>query len=227
MRKFYIINGVNSELAQIFLKKIYKKNIIVGFYRSTYKGIKNKNIILTKSLKKLTQLIEEKYNGKKKIIFINFAAKRDEGLLININFKKIESVIDSNIVSSLKIAKRLIPLMIKYNFGRFIFLSSKKAEKGSEGNILYSFSKSGLHGLSRSISKEYRKFNITSNIISLGYFNSKMWVSLNSNIQKKLLKQTLYGKLGNPTVLSDVIKLIIRHQFINMSKIDLDGGMLE
>ena len=62
MRKFYIINGVNSELAQIFLKKIYKKNIIVGFYRSTYKGIKNKNIILTKSLKKLTQLIEKKYN---------------------------------------------------------------------------------------------------------------------------------------------------------------------
>src|SRR6056300_1588361 len=139
MRKFYIINGVNSELAQIFLKKIYKKNTIVGFYRSTYKGIKNKNIILTKSLKKLTKLIEKKYNGKKKNIFINFAAKRDESLLININFKKIESVIDSNIISSLKIAKRLIPLMIKYNFGRFIFLSSKKAEKGSEGNILYSF----------------------------------------------------------------------------------------
>ena len=117
--------------------------------------------------------------------------------------------------------------MIKYNFGRFIFLSSKKAEQGSEGNILYSFSKSGLYGLSRSISKEYRKFNITSNIISLGYFNTKMWTSLNPSIQKKLLKETLYGKLGNPTVLSDVIKLIIRHQFINMSKIDLDGGMLE
>ena len=116
--------------------------------------------------------------------------------------------------------------MIKYNFGRFIFLSSKKAEQGSEGNILYSFSKSGLFGISRSISKEYRKFNITSNIISLGYFNSKMWLSLNPGV-KKLLKQTLYGKLGNPSVLQDVIKLIIKHQFINMSKIDIDGGMLE
>jgi len=50
MRKFYIINGVNSELAQIFLKKIYKKNIIVGFYRSTYKGKKRKNIMEKKKL---------------------------------------------------------------------------------------------------------------------------------------------------------------------------------
>ena len=54
-----------------------------------------------------------------------------------------------------------------------------------------------------------------------------MWISLNPSIQKKLLKETLYGKLGNPSVLHDAIKLIVKHQFINMTKIDLDGGMLE
>ena len=227
MKNIYIINGINSELAQLFIKKLAKKDVVIGFHRSTYKGIKNRNIILTKSLKSLPQNIEKKFKGKKKIIFLNFAAMRDENLLLNLNLEKINSTLESNIISSLRIAKKLTPLMIKYNFGRFIFLSSKKAEQGSEGNILYSFSKSGLHGLSRSISKEYRKFNITSNIISLGYFNSKMWVSLSSNVQKKLLKQTLYGKLGNPSIISDVIKLIIKHQFINMTKIDLDGGMLE
>ena len=227
MKNIYIINGINSELAQLFVKKLAKKDVVIGFHRSLYRGIKNKNILLTKSIKNLILNIEKRIQGEKKIIFINFAAMRDENLLLNLNLKEINTTLESNILSSLKIAKELIPLMIKYNFGRFIFLSSKKAEQGSEGNILYSFSKSGLYGLSRSISKEYRKFNITSNIISLGYFNTKMWTSLNPSIQKKLLKETLYGKLGNPTVLSDVIKLIIRHQFINMSKIDLDGGMLE
>lgn len=227
MKNIYIINGINSDLAQLFVKKLAKKDVIIGFYRSSYRGIKNKNILLTRSIKNLTQNIENKFQGGKKIIFINFAAMRDENLLLDLNLKEINSTLESNILSSLKIAKKLIPLMIKYNFGRFIFLSSKKAEQGSEGNILYSFSKSGLYGLSRSISKEYKKFNITSNIISLGYFNTKMWISLNSSIQKKLLKQTLYGKLGNPSVLRDVIKLIVKHQFINMTKIDLDGGMLE
>ncbi len=227
MKNVYIINGINSELAQLFIKKLSKKDKIIGFYRSSYKGKTNKNILITKSINKLNHNIEYKFKGKKKLIFINFAAIRDENLLINLNLKKINPIINSNILTSLKIAKQIIPLMIKYNFGRFIFLSSKKAEKGSEGNILYSFSKSGLFGLSRSISKEYRKFNITSNIISLGYFKSKMWISLNSNVQKKLLKQTLFGKLGNPSVLFDTIKLLVKHQFINMTKIDLDGGMLE
>jgi len=214
-------------LAQLFIKKSAKKDPIIGIHRSSYKGVKNKNILLTKSIKNLTQNIENKFKGKKKIIFVNFAAARDEEILINLNIKQINSTLESNILSSLKIAKKLLPLMIKYNFGRFIFLSSKKAEQGSEGNIIYSFTKSGLYGLSRSISKEYRKFNITSNIISLGYFNSKMWISLNSNLQKKLLKQTLYGKLGNPSVIFDTIKLIVKHPFINMTKMNLDGGLLE
>jgi len=227
MTNIYIINGINSELAQLFVKKLKKNDKIVGFYRSSYNGIKSKNVFTTKSVKNLARDIENKFRGNKKIIFLNFAAVRDENLLLNLNLKEVSSTLESNILSSLRIAQKLIPLMIKYNFGRFIFLSSKKSEKGSEGNILYSFSKSGLYGLSRTISKEYSNFNITSNIISLGYFNSKMWMSLNSNIKKKLLSQTLYGKLGNPSIISDVIKLIVKHQFINMSKIDLDGGMLE
>ena len=167
MKSIYIINGINSELAQLFLKKLKQNNVIIGLHRSAYKGLKNKNVILIKSEKNIVTIIENKFKGKKKIIFLNFAAMRDENLLLNLNFNKIKPTIESNVISSLKIAKKILPLMIKYNFGRFIFLSSKKAEKGSEGNILYSFSKSGLHGLSRSISKEYRKFNITSNIISL------------------------------------------------------------
>ena len=227
MTNIYIINGINSELAQLFVKKLKKNDKIVGFYRYSYNGIKSKNVFTTKSSKNLARDIENRFKGNKKIIFLNFAAVRDENLLLNLNLKEVGSTLESNIISSLRIAQKLIPLMIKYNFGRFIFLSSKKSEKGSEGNILYSFSKSGLYGLSRTISKEYSKFNITSNIISLGYFNSKMWMSLNSNIKKKLLNQTLYGKLGNPSIISDVIKLIVKHQFVNMSKIDLDGGMLE
>lgn len=227
MKNVYIINGINSELAQLFIKKLNKKDLVIGFHRSSYKGLKKINIILTKSEKNLTEKIEKSFNGKKKIIFINFAAMRDENILMKLNTHKINTILNSNILTSLKISKKLLPLMIKYNYGRFIFLSSKKAEQGSEGNILYSFSKSGLYGLSRSISKEYRKFNITSNIISLGYFNSNMWKSLNSIIKKKLLLQTLHGKLGNPSVVFDTIKLIIRHRFINMAKLDLDGGLLE
>ena len=85
MKNIYIINGINSELAQLFVKKLAKKDVVIGFHRSLYRGIKNKNILLTKSIKNLTLNIEKRIQGEKKIIFINFAAMRDENLLLNLN----------------------------------------------------------------------------------------------------------------------------------------------
>ena len=225
MKKLFIINGINSELCQLFLKKIISKNEVIGFYNKKYDGITSKKIILTNNIK-LNNNIKKKLSNSKKIVFINFAALRDEKILINKTSKTVDDTLKSNIISSIYILKAVIPFMLKQNYGRIIFLSSKTAENGSPGNIIYSFSKAGLIGISNTISKEYSKFNVTSNVISLGYFNTKMWKTLNENTKEKLLKNTLYGKLGKPEVIFDTIKLLIKHPFINMSKIDLDGGHL-
>jgi len=224
-KKLFIINGINSELCQQFIKKIILKNNVIGFYNKNYNGVKHKKLTLTNNLKLDSNLLN-KINKFKKIVFINFSASRDEEILINKSYKIINDSLKSNIISSIKILKSIIPFMLKNNYGRIIFLSSKTAEKGSPGNIIYSFSKAGLVGISNTISKEYSKFNVTSNIISLGYFDSKMWRTLNDKTKSKLLKNTLYGKLGRPEVIIDTIKLIIKYPFINMSKIDLDGGHL-
>ena len=223
--KLFIINGINSELCQLFVKKIILKNEVIGFYNKNYNGVKNKKLSLTNNVK-LSSNLKNKINKFKKIVFINFAALRDEKILINKNSKTINDTLKSNVISSLDILKTIIPFMLKNNYGRIIFLSSKTAENGSPGNIIYSFSKAGLIGISNTISKEYSKYNVTSNVISLGYFNTKMWRTLNDKTKSKLLKNTLYGKLGKPEVVIDTIKLIIKHPFINMSKIDLDGGHL-
>lgn len=223
MKKLFVVNGINSELGQFFVKKIIQKNYVIGFYRKRYNGLTNKNLFIfnkTNNSKKISSVI----NKCNKIIFINFAAQRDESLLVNLDENKSQEIINSNILSALSIIKNILPHMIKNEYGRIIFLSSKKAEYGSKGNILYSFSKVGLQGISKTLAKEYAKFNITSNVISLGYFDTKMWKSLKSNIKKDLLENTLNKKLGNPNVLVDTIKLIVNHSFINSSKLDIDGG---
>lgn len=223
MKKLFVVNGINSELGQFFVKKIIQKNYVIGFYRKRYNGLTNKNLFIFNKInnsKKISSVI----NKCNKIIFINFAAQRDESLLVNLDENKSQEIINSNILSALSIIKNILPHMIKNEYGRIIFLSSKKAEYGSKGNILYSFSKVGLQGISKTLAKEYAKFNITSNVISLGYFDTKMWKSLKSNIKKDLLENTLNKKLGNPNVLVDTIKLIVNHSFINSSKLDIDGG---
>ena len=53
-----------------------------------------------------------------------------------------------------------------------------------------------------------------------------MWKSLSSFKRATLLKNTLSQKLCNPLSVYELIKLIIKFNEINLSKIYLDGGNL-
>ena len=222
-----IINGINSEIVKKILKKFLKKHKIIGIYNSNYIGFRHKKLKLLKKNEKNLKKIENLIKKEKKIIFINFAAKRDQGLILKFNKKNFLNIIHNNIIDSLKILQILLPHMIKNNFGRIIFTSSSTAENGSIGNLGYSASKSSLKGISGTIAKEYRDFNITSNILSLGYFNSRMWTSLPEKNKKDLILNTLKKKLCNENAIFEIIETIIKHNSINMSTIFIDGGNLK
>ena len=115
--------------------------------------------------------------------------------------------------------------MIKINFGRIIFFSSSDAYRGIKGSSIYSLSKTALIGLSNSIAVEYSKFNITSNIISLGYFKSNQWDKLGEVNKRDLLKKTLSNSLIKPKSLYNFINLIIREKSVNKSILYLDDGI--
>ena len=116
--------------------------------------------------------------------------------------------------------------MIKNKFGRIIFVSSSTAENGYPGNIGYSAIKSALMGVMGTICKEYKNFNITCNVISLGYFETKMWKSLSAKNRSTLINNTLSQKICNPLVVYEIIKTIVKYNEINLSKIYLDGKPL-
>ena len=117
--------------------------------------------------------------------------------------------------------------MIRNNFGRIIFSSSSTAENGSIGNLGYSSSKSSLKGISGTIAKEYKDYNITSNILSLGYFNSRMWKTLPKKNRKTLISNTLNNKLCDENAIYEIIETLIKFNSINMSTIFIDGGNLQ
>ena len=222
-----IINGINSEIVKKILKKFLKKHKIIGIFNSNYTGLRHEKLKLFKKNEKSFKKIESLIKKEKKITFLNFAAKRDQGLILKFNKKKFLNTIQNNIIDSLRVLEILLPYMIKNNFGRIIFTSSSTAENGSIGNLGYSASKSSLKGISGTIAKEYRDYNITSNILSLGYFNSRMWTSLPEKNKKDLISNTLKKELCNENVIFEVIETIIKHNSINMSTIFIDGGNLK
>ena len=121
--------------------------------------------------------------------------------------------------------KHLLPLMIAQNWGRIINVSSYLADNGAIGASAYSSSKSALIGLTKSLSKEYGRFNINSNIMELGYFDGGLADTLDEKIKKNILKRIPTKRLGNIEEISSCISLLIDSSYINGTTLKINGGI--
>ena len=224
-----ILLGSSSGIGKKLLGQLSKIDEILALYNHNKPDINISNVYLEKiDITKIEQIqnIIEKYNSKlTKITFINLVATTLDKLVPDINKEDVTKTFETNIFSNIYFAKFLIKKMVNDKWGRFIFFSSSKAVKGDVGISVYASSKSSLIGFSNSLSKEYSRFNITSNVISLGYFEGASWNRLNIEKQKELLKEVPSKKIGNVNNIYNAIELLIKSDYITGSQIYIDGGI--
>ena len=204
-----------------------KYKIIATYHNKKPKSLKS-GIKLEKfdlnSTSQLQEIIRKNNLFNKKVVLLNFSVVKNDKLLINTNNKDLNLSYKININGHVNLIKTFLPLMIKRNFGRIIHLSSSKVIEGEVGPSVYSISKSYLYGFSSTLAKEYGRFNITSNILSLGYFKSKLWNKLPAKIKKNRIKDIPSRKLGSLINISNAIEFVINSEFVNRSVIKIDGG---
>ncbi|MDC1158793.1 SDR family oxidoreductase [Pelagibacteraceae bacterium] len=226
--KLFIISGGSSSIFQELLKKNYFKNEkIIAIYNSSKNLFKNKNIQYLKINfdkkvdfgKKLN--IGNKY---KKIIYINFASKKTNKTFLNITNENFINDFKINTLSYFAICKKLLPIMINNNWGRIINVSSTGGEKGDVGTTTYTSTKLASNGITNILSKEFGRFSITSNTIKLGNFNTGMFLNLDQDLKKKLLKEIPVGKTGRISNIYKAIMYLINSEYANNATINIDGG---
>lgn len=230
----YLIIGGSSDLANEIANKLIKYDDIIITYRTTsnLKRIKSKNnkkIIYKKldlnNLQNIKKFILTNKKSLKKVKFINLATLSIDKLTHDLKLNDITNVFNVNLFSNILLSKELIPLMIKQNFGKFIFFTSTRGERGDKGISLYSSSKQALSGFSRCLAKEYAGFNISSNCIKLGYFNTKLFNNISHDIKIKLKKEIPSKKLGEPINITKAILMLSDTNYITGSEITIDGGI--
>ena len=228
----YIILGASSGIGLIVLKKVALNNQVIAVYNSKKPTLKEnirKNVDFIKidfNKKNNYDYIFNKYKKKlKNIICLNLAAVTVDKMLPNISEEEIIKTFKVNALSNILIAKSIIKFMLSDKWGRFIHFTSTKAIRGDKGISIYSSSKSSLIGFSNSLAKEYGRFNITSNIISLGYFDSPLWHRLSINKKEQLLNEVPSKNIGNIKDIVSTIKYIKKTSYLNAAEIKLDGGI--
>ena len=229
----YLIVGGSSDLANKIVEDLSKyENIIVTFRNSAkVKKIKSKKkkILYRKldlnKLQSIRKFVLQNKKLLKNIKFINLATFTVDKLTHNLKNDDIIKVFNVNLFSNITLARELLPIMINQNFGKFIFFTSTRGERGDKGISLYSSSKQALSSFSRCLAKEYAGFNITSNCIRLGYFDTKLFNNISENVRSKLIREIPSKKLGNPINITKTILMISNTDYISGSDISIDGAI--
>ena len=227
--KQFVVIGYSSSLAKDVMQNHAKENIIYGTFNSNDPGIKDNNTHLQKLNLQNEQNIKDFIDSIKKnlseVVVINFAAYKDDNLVVNQDLDSWKKAFDINVSSNFILSKYLIPVMMQNKWGRFIHISSERGIRGFKGSTAYSASKSALHGFSRSLAKEYARFGITSNVISLGYFDSGLYRKLDKKMQKEFVEGVPSKKLGTAEDIYHAINFLVSSDYTNGSVITIDGCM--
>lgn len=223
--KLIIVTGASGGLGINIIKYFAKNYKVLAIYNKNKPSIVSPNITYVKSnfLKKIN--IGKKFLNYKNLILLNLASIKNDGIMINYNLKNFRNVFKINVESNFEISQILLRQMIKNKWGRIINFSSSDGTKGDIGTVAYTSSKLAIHGISKVISKEYAKFNVTSNVLLLGNFNFGMFSKLNNKKQKQLLNKVPSNKPGHIKNIFNAIDFLINSDYVNNSEIKIDGGL--
>ena len=216
------IFGAGSRIARETFKK-FKDYNIVGFSKySKISEINEYKVLRFKNINFVKKTIEKTKSNKIVLVFMETLSIPN--LIINKSQSELEREIKSNLLNPHNIIKKILPVLIKKNWGRIILCGSSGALSSSPGISGYSLSKHGLLGYNKILSKEYASLGITSNYLSLGVFKSPLSAKVNRNYIKKLLSDTDTKNYGDYSSVANAIDFIIKSDYVTGSIIPVDGG---
>lgn len=149
------------------------------------------------------------------------------GLAANYEDDDWHTVIDTNLSGSFYVVRHFLGTMVANRYGRIVFVSSLGAY-GVTGQSCYATTKAGLIGLSQSLSKEYGRRGITSNVVAPGYFDTDMTRDGMSDFNREFwTKYCPLGRIGEPKELASVVLFLASDgaAFVNGQTINITGGL--
>ena len=165
--------------------------------------------------------------GDKIDILINNAGVTKDNLTIRMSKEEWEEVININLTSTFLLSKYVIKKMLKKKFGKIINITSVVAHTGNIGQANYTASKGGISSMSKSLSLEYAKKNITVNCIAPGFIETAMTQKINQEYQNQLKSRIPMDRFGTPQDIANCTAFLCSDlsNYITGETIHVNGGM--
>ncbi|MEA3454361.1 MAG: 3-oxoacyl-ACP reductase FabG, partial [Candidatus Caldatribacteriota bacterium] len=136
-------------------------------------------------------------------------------------------VIAVNLNSLFYCCKAVNKTMIARQRGCIINMASVSALVGREGQVNYSTAKAGVLGFTRSLAREFGRYNVRVNAIVAGIVDTDMTKRLPRKALNSLILQTPLRRLARPSEIASVALFLASDlaSFVTGSCIEVDGGL--
>ncbi|KAJ7326819.1 hypothetical protein JRQ81_016578 [Phrynocephalus forsythii] len=153
---------------------------------------------------------------------VNAAGINRDGLLLRTQAEDMLSQLQTNLVGTMLTCKAAVKSMIQQQGGAIVNLGSVVGLKGNSGQSIYSASKAGLVGFSRSLAKEVARKNIRVNMVAPGFIHTDMTAHLK---EEELKKNIPLGRFGEPSEVAKAVAFLLETPYVTGHVLVVDGGL--
>lgn len=162
-------------------------------------------------------------------VLVNAAGVNKDALIARVTEEDIDSLIRTNLTASIYASKAFVRALLraKAQQGRIINIGSVVGTFGNVGQSVYSASKAGLVGLTKSLAKELGPKNCTVNMITPGFIDSGMTRAMSEADRQALLSRIPLGRFGSTEDVGNLVAFLASDQakYINGQVLGVDGGL--
>ncbi|WP_028660793.1 beta-ketoacyl-ACP reductase [Nocardioides insulae] len=168
----------------------------------------------------------EAAHGPVEVLVANAGITKDT-LVLRMSEDDWDSVIQTNLSGSFRLAKRAAKGMLRLKRGRIVFISSVVGLLGSAGQVNYAASKSGLVGMARSLARELGSRGITANVVAPGFVETDMTGVLTEDQKTTIKAQVPLGRYAQPDEVAGAVTWLTGPGagYVTGAVIPVDGGL--
>ena len=161
-------------------------------------------------------------------ILVNNAGITRDTLIMRMDEKDWDDVIDTNLKGAWGCSKAVIRSMMKQRYGRIINISSVSGLAGQAGQTNYSSSKAGLIGLTKSLAREVASRGITVNAVAPGFIPTALTNDLPQDLKDSMMNLIPVGRWGKPEEVAYAVAFLASDEaaYISGQVLSVDGGMM-
>lgn len=237
--KVVLISGGSRGIGKAIATKLAQNGANIAL---TYLGNKEKALSVCNEIKLFTpktkafycdvsnfedtkNLIDSVMNefGTIDILINNAGVTGKNALTFSLSTDEFDSIINTNLKGTFNMCKNIYPIFVKKHSGKIINIASVAGISGIAGQSIYSASKAGIIGFSKSLAKELASRNITCNIIAPGFVETDMTQDIKDSIKNTIPMK----RLASPDDIANVAAFLSSDcsNYITGEVIKIDGGL--